>query len=133
MWWGTQAGKEGRKGEVRGRWVAGGGEGPGDAAKRGGVAAPGPGSKSGQQPGLTQPRQWFHHLFPKHLVTGDRKSPLESRDPPLPSLEGSGGSDPSCWRPSPTPAGALGRLLPWEPGEMEAQVGGGTAGDLGAG
>ena len=23
MWWGTQAGKEGRKGEVRGRWVVG--------------------------------------------------------------------------------------------------------------
>ena len=120
MWWGTQAGKEGRKGEVRGRWVAGGGEGPGDAAKRGGVAAPGPGSKSGQQPGLTQPRQWFHHLFPKHLVTGDRKSPLESRDPPSPLLRAlealtPAAGDPPPPQPGPWAASSPGSLGRWRP------------------
>ena len=120
MWWGTQAGMEGRNGEVRGWWVGGGGEGPGDAAKRGGVAAPGPGSKSGQQPGLTQPRQWCHHLFPKHLVTGDRKSPLESRDPPSPLLRAlealtPAAGDPPPPQPGPWAASSPGSLGRWRP------------------
>lgn len=92
--------------------------------RRSGEGAPllGGCSESGLQPRLTQPRRWFHHLFPKYLITGDRKSPLESWDPPLPSLEGSSCSDPSCQRPSPPQQGPWACLLPWGPGEMVPQV-----------
>lgn len=64
-----------------------------DSAKRGGGAAPGPLQRIRPGACLMQLRRWFHHLLPKYLITGDRKSPLESQDPPL---EGSSGSDPSC-------------------------------------
>lgn len=43
-------------------------------------------SESCQWPCLTQPRQWFHHLLPKYLITGNRKSPLENWDTPSPLL-----------------------------------------------
>lgn len=84
----TGQGKEGRKGEVRGRWVVGGGEGPWGLGRSGeGALLLGCCSESGLQPRLTQPGRWFHHLLPKYLITGDRKSPLESRDtPPSPLL-----------------------------------------------
>lgn len=78
-------GQEGRKGEVRGRWVAvGGGRAHGDWRSGEGALLLGGHSESGLEPRLTQPSSWFHHLFPKYLITGDRKSPLESWDPPPP-------------------------------------------------
>lgn len=126
--------KEGRKGEVRCRWVAGvrvcGGEGPRDAAKRGGGAAPGPPQQIGPTACLTQPRQWFHHLLPKYLITGDRKSPLENWDPPSPLLRAPVAPTPAA-SDTPLQPGLCTCLLPgaWE---MLSQVGD-AVGDRGAG
>lgn len=60
---------------------------------------------------LMQPRLRFHHLLPKYLITGNRKSPLENRDPSSllraqVALTPAAG-DPSCSQ-SPGPAFSLG-------------------------
>lgn len=119
---------------MRCRWVAGvrvcGGEGPRDAAKRGGGAAPGPPQQIGPTACLTQPRQWFHHLLPKYLITGDRKSPLENWDPPSPLLRAPVAPTPAA-SDTPLQPGLCTCLLPgaWE---MLSQVGD-AVGDRGAG
>lgn len=88
-------------------------------------------SKSGQWPRLTQPRRWFHHLLPKYLITGNRKSPLESRDPPSPLLRVPAALTPAAGdpppQPGPGPASFPGGLGGWCPRWR------GTVGDLGAG
>lgn len=106
---------------MRGRWVAGGGEGPWDAAKRGGGAAPGRlqqirpvAPPHATQAVVSSPAPQVPHY-------GQQEEPLGKPGPPLPSLEGSSSSDPSCWRPSPS-ARPWARLLPWRPGGMVPQV-----------
>lgn len=87
--------------------------------------------KSGLRPASRNPGSGFITCSPSTSLLETGRAPWKTGTLPLPSLEGSSGSDPSCQRCPPLQPGPCTCLLPgaWE---MLSQVGD-TVGDLGAG
>lgn len=135
-WRGTRTGKGGEERRSE-RQVGGGGGGGGEGPRGRGEAGRGrcswaAAANQACSPASRNPGRGFITCSPSTSLQATGRAPWKAGTLPLPSLEGSSGSDPSCQRPSPPqqgprPAsypGGLGRWCPkW----------GASVGDLGAG